>query len=95
LPGMYLKAEFGLRPVAYVAIPASALIFRTGGPQVAIVQQGDIIHFRDVRIGRDNGNTVEIASGLSEGERVVLNINNQILEGSKVTVKEYSQIAAK
>jgi RND family efflux transporter MFP subunit len=95
LPGMYLKAEFNLKPVAYVAIPASALIFRTGGPQVATVQQGDIIHFRDVRIGRDNGNTVEIASGLSEGERVVLNINNQILDGSKVTVKEYSQIAAK
>jgi multidrug efflux pump subunit AcrA (membrane-fusion protein) len=92
---MYLKAEFNLKPKAYVEIPASALIFRTGGPQVAIVQQGDIVHFRDVRIGRDNGNTVEIASGLSEGERVVLNINNQILDGSKVKVKENSQIAAR
>jgi RND family efflux transporter MFP subunit len=95
LPGMYLKAEFNLKPKAYVEIPASALIFRTRGPQVAIVQQGDIIRFRDVRIGRDNGNTVEIASGLSEGERVVLNINNQILDGSRVTVKEYSQVAAR
>jgi RND family efflux transporter MFP subunit len=95
LPGMYLKAEFNLKPKAYVEIPASALTFRTHGPQVAVVQQGDVIHFRDVRIGRDNGNTIEVASGLSEGERVVLNINNQILDGSKVTVKEYSQVAAK
>jgi RND family efflux transporter MFP subunit len=95
LPGMYLKAEFNLKARSYVQIPASALIFRTAGPQVAIVRQGDVVHFRDVRIGRDNGNTVEIASGLSEGDRVVLNINNQILEGSKVTVKEFSQIAAK
>jgi len=95
MPGMYLKAEFNLKPKTYVQIPASALIFRTRGPQVAVVQQGDIISFRDIRIGRDNGNTVEIASGLSEGERVVLNINNQILDGSKVTVKENSQIAAR
>ena len=94
LPGMYLKAEFNLKSRSYVQIPASALLFRTGGPQVAVVQPDSTVKFRDVQIGRDNGNSIDIAAGLSEGDRVVLNINNQIPDGSKVTVKD-DKIAAK
>ena len=95
LPGMYLKAEFNLKSKSYIQIPASALLFRTGGPQVAVVQPDSTVKFRDVRIGRDNGNSVDIASGLSEGDRVVLNINNQIPDGSKVTVRDNNKVAAK
>ncbi|MGO9483232.1 MAG: efflux RND transporter periplasmic adaptor subunit [Rhodomicrobium sp.] len=94
LPGMYLKAEFNLKSRSYVQIPASALLFRTGGPQVAVIQPDSTVKFRDVQIGRDNGNSVDIAAGLSEGDRVVLNINNQIPDGSKVTVRD-DKIAAK
>ncbi len=95
LPGMYVKVEFGLKSQSYVQIPASALLFSTRGPQVAVIQPDDTVKFRDVQIGRDNGNSIEIASGLSEGDRVVLNINNQIPDGSKVTVKDNNKIAAK
>jgi RND family efflux transporter MFP subunit len=95
LPGMYLKVEFNLKSKSYVQIPASALVFATGGPQVAVVLPDSTVKFRDVRIGRDNGNSIEIASGLSDGDRVVLNINNQIQDGSKVTVRDNNKIAAK
>ncbi len=95
LPGMYLQVEFHLQPQQGVQIPASALLFRASGPQVAVIEPGDTVKFTDVRIGRDNGNTLEIASGLSEGERVALNINNQITDGAKVTVKENEKIAAR
>jgi RND family efflux transporter MFP subunit len=95
LPGMYLNIAFNLKSKAFVEIPASALLFRAAGPQVAVIRPGNIVKFTDVRIGRDNGNTVEIASGLSAGDRVALNINNQIVDGSKVTVKENNKIAAK
>jgi RND family efflux transporter MFP subunit len=95
LPGMYLKIEFNLRPNSHVQIPASALLFRTGGPQIAVVLPDNTVKFKDVRIGRDNGNSIEIASGLAEGDRVVLNINNQIPDGSKVTVKDSGKIAAR
>ncbi len=95
LPGMYVKVEFNLNSKSYVQIPASALLFQTGGPQVAVVQPDDTVKFKDVQIGRDNGNSIEIASGLSQGDRVVLNINNQIADGSKVTVKDNNKVAAK
>ncbi|MGO8954616.1 MAG: efflux RND transporter periplasmic adaptor subunit [Rhodomicrobium sp.] len=95
LPGMYVKVEFDFKSNAKVQIPASALLFRAEGPQVAVVQPDSTVKFKDVQIGRDNGNTVEITSGLAEGDTVVLNINNQIQDGSKVTVKDNKKIAAK
>ena len=95
LPGMYVKVEFDYKSKANVQIPASALLFRTAGPQVAVIQPDSTVKFKDVQIGRDNGNTIEITSGLAEGDRVVLNINNQIQDGSKVTVKDNNKVAAK
>ncbi len=88
LPGMYIQAEFQFKPGSAVQVPASALLFRTGGPQVAVVDAGGTVRFKRVTIGRDNGNFVEIASGVAEGDKVVLNISNQIADGDKVTVKD-------
>ncbi|MGD0532535.1 MAG: efflux RND transporter periplasmic adaptor subunit [Methyloceanibacter sp.] len=88
IPGMYVKVAFSLKPTTFVQVPASALLFRASGPQVAVVTDDDTVKFRDVTIARDNGHLVEIASGLSEGDRVALNINNQIINGEKVTVTE-------
>jgi RND family efflux transporter MFP subunit len=95
VPGMYVQVEFNSKSRALVQIPAGALLFRSGGPQVAVIQPDSTIKFKDVQIGRDNGNTVEIESGLAEGDRVALNINNQIEDGSKVIVKENNKVAAK
>jgi RND family efflux transporter MFP subunit len=95
VPGMYVQVEFNSKSRALVQIPAGALLFRSGGPQVAVIQPDSTIKFKDVQIGRDNGNTVEIESGLADGDRVALNINNQIEDGSKVIVKESNKVAAK
>lgn len=88
LPGMYVKVAFSLKPTTFVQVPASALLFRAAGPQVAVITDDNTVKFQDVTIARDNGHLVEIASGLSEGDRVALNINNQITNGEKVTVME-------
>jgi RND family efflux transporter MFP subunit len=88
LPGMYIQAEFEFKSGKGVQVPASALLFRTGGPQVAVVDAAGIVRFKPVTIGRDNGNFVELSSGVAEGDKVVLNISNQIADGDKVTVKD-------
>jgi len=87
LPGMYLEVSFQTTQVRpRLRIPAGALNFRSGGPQVAVVDpQGDTIHFRDVTIARDMGNYVEIGSGVSAGDLVALNVSNQISDGDKVS----------
>ncbi|HLJ65468.1 MAG TPA: efflux RND transporter periplasmic adaptor subunit, partial [Stellaceae bacterium] len=89
-PGMYVRVSFeqeqGSKPL--LQIPASALLFRTNGPQAAVVGDDGVVSFRDLTIARDDGNMVEIGSGLHEGERVVLNISNQIAAGDKVNATE-------
>jgi hypothetical protein len=44
------------------------------------------VKFPDVSIGRHNGNFIELASGLSESERVAVNIGSQIADSDRVTV---------
>ena len=88
LPGMYVNVALHLRPTTFAQVPASALLFRANGPQVAVIANDNTVKLRDVVIARDNGHLVDIASGVSEGDRVALNINNQITSGEKVTVVE-------
>jgi RND family efflux transporter MFP subunit len=88
VPGLYVQVAFNLPPRSAVQVPAGAMIFRGSGPQVALITDGDAVKFQDVSIARDNGKFVEIASGLSEGDRVVINISNQIVDGEKVAVRE-------
>ncbi len=77
-----------------VEVPASAMVFRGGGPQVALITADGVVKFQDVSIARDNGKFVEIASGLAKGDRVAVNISNQIAEGEKVAIRENAENAS-
>ena len=84
VPGMYVQAEFELTGGAQIQIPAAAMLYRSGGPQVAVVEPSGAVAFRDVTIASDDGNMVSIGTGLSVGEKVALNLSSQIAAGVKV-----------
>ena len=88
MPGMYLQVHFEITHRGLLRVPASALMFRSGGPQVAVVADDGKINFRDVSIAIDNGDFVEIGSGVSANEKVALNLSDQIAEGDQVTATE-------
>ncbi len=88
-PGMYVEVNFvfdGKEPM--VQVPASAMLFRAGGPQVAVIDSENKVRFRDVTIGRDNGDTVDLASGIKPGDKIALNISSEIAEGQTVSPTE-------
>lgn len=87
VPGLYVEAGFHLPSQGRVTVPAAAMIFAPQGPEVAVVD-GDRVQFRKVAIAEDDGNTVQIGSGVRAGENVVLNISNQITDGQKVQVSQ-------
>jgi RND family efflux transporter MFP subunit len=87
MPGMYVQVTLQLTHGKAVEVPASAMIFRSSGPQVAVVGDDGKVSFRDVQIAVDEGDYVEIGSGLSAGENVALNLSSQITEGQHVTVR--------
>jgi RND family efflux transporter MFP subunit len=89
VPGMYVMAECNVdSPRPELQIPAAALVFRSGGPAVAVVDADNRVSFHAVTIGRDMGSTVQIAKGLNADDVVAMNISNQITDGDTVTPVE-------
>jgi RND family efflux transporter MFP subunit len=84
MPGMYLQVHFQMTHKGLLRVPASALIFKTGGPQVAVVTDDGRINFRDVAIAVDNGDYVELGSGVSANEKVALNLSGDLNDGDRV-----------
>jgi RND family efflux transporter MFP subunit len=84
VPGMYMQVAFTIKGGEQIEVPAAALLFRSGGPQVAIISDDGVVSFKDVKIASDNGNEVVIGSGLEAGDKVALNLSSQIAAGDKV-----------
>lgn len=92
VPGMYVRVELQLGGAAGIRVPASALLFRTNDPEVAVVGRDQKVQLRKVVISRDDGNAVELASGVQAGELVALNIAGHIADGTKVAVNSTTEI---
>ncbi len=83
--GLYLQVKFNFQKRApSVIIPAAAIITRTAGPRVAILDSENRIAYRDVQLGRDFGNEIEIVTGLDAGESVVVRPGDDLPAGSEV-----------
>ncbi|HYA65822.1 MAG TPA: efflux RND transporter periplasmic adaptor subunit [Burkholderiaceae bacterium] len=93
VPGMYVDIAFQLQNTDLFQVPAAAMMFRTSGPQVAVVEADGHVRFRKVTIARDEGNVVELGTGVAAGDRVVLNISSQIADGDLVAANEVSSAA--
>lgn len=88
LPGMYSTVRFKLvNPAPPIVISDTSIIVLSAGPMVAVVDPQNIIRLRKIRLGRDFGTTAEVLSGLEPGERVVLNPNDLMTDGTKVRVQ--------
>jgi RND family efflux transporter MFP subunit len=86
LPGMYLQVSFAnTRSNPPVRVPAGAVCFRAGGPQVAVVAADHRVSFKDITISRDLGDYVEVEQGiLSPDQEVALNVGSDVSDGDKV-----------
>lgn len=84
LPGLYVQVAFQLPSSGLFSVPAAALLFTGDGPTVALIDSADTVRFRKVTIARDDGDQVQLGSGVASGDVLALNISNQIGEGQKV-----------
>jgi RND family efflux transporter MFP subunit len=95
VPGMYVQVAFNLPGGAEIQVPAAALLFRSGGPQVAVIDDKGAVAFRDVTIASDDGNVVTIGAGLSPGDKVALNLSSQIAAGDRVKLNGGHEVDTK
>ena len=91
VPGLYADVHFQVdRSAAPLIVTANALVTRSDGPQVVEVRSDSTAHFDPVRLGRDYGSEVELTDGVTEGATVVVNPSDDVIEGARLRVVNYS-----
>ncbi|MBB6248543.1 efflux RND transporter periplasmic adaptor subunit [Rhodanobacter sp. A1T4] len=85
LPGDYAEVTL---PVAVnthlITVPATVLIFRAAGPQVAVLGADNRVQLRDIHIGMDLGDALEIDHGLQPGDRIIDHPPDSLSQGDEV-----------
>jgi len=86
-PGAYAEVKFPLPPGANgIRLPATALMFRDEGMQVATVDATNHVKLKTVTIARDMGAAVDVGSGLSPQDRIIDNPADALRDGDEVRV---------
>ncbi len=89
LPGSYAEVHFDLSaPSNTYRVPASALLFRKEGLQVATVGADNRVVLKHITIARDLGRAVEVGTGIDAADRVIDSPSDSIAQGDVVRVKE-------
>ncbi len=85
LAGSYVQVRFtSAQPDALLTIPANALLFRIDGSMVGVVGAGNRVTLKKVTLGRDFGSYVEVHSGITAADRVIVNPPDSLSEGTEV-----------
>jgi RND family efflux transporter MFP subunit len=95
LPGAYAEVHLKVPTGApALIVPVSSLIFRAEGLQVGTVQDGDRAQLVKVALGRDMGSEVEVISGLSPDDSVIINPPDSLVPGETVRIVAGAQSGA-
>jgi multidrug efflux pump subunit AcrA (membrane-fusion protein) len=84
VPGSFVAVTLDLAAPPALELPVEALVMRGGKPHVAVVGGDQCVRYRAVALAGDDGSTIRVSSGLSEGERVALNVGDTLTEGERV-----------
>jgi RND family efflux transporter MFP subunit len=84
-PGMYLQVKFVFNGEASpVLIPSTAVVTRAEGPKVGVMDDRMKVHYRQVQLGRDYRAEVEVLTGLSASDTIVVHPGDDLPEGTVV-----------
>ena len=86
-PGAYTEVHLKL-PAATpsLIVPVDALIFRSEGLQVGLLRDGNKVDLVPVTAGKDYGTEVEVVSGITANDRVIINPPDSLTTGETVRV---------
>jgi multidrug efflux pump subunit AcrA (membrane-fusion protein) len=86
-PGMFASALMHYKdPNPAILISGDSLLTMARGQFVPVVEN-NVVEMRAVRVGRDLGTQVYVVAGLRDGDTIVLNPNDQVKEGARVTTR--------
>jgi RND family efflux transporter MFP subunit len=84
VPGSFVQVTLNLKIPEQLEVPAQSLLIQQGKSFVVTVDDADLIHYKEVKAGDNDGQFVSIYSGVNENERVAVNLGSQWAEGSHI-----------
>jgi len=88
-PGSFGQIRFQLPPDgAPLSVPAGALVFLNGKPQVATLDDKNRVRLKTITIARDLGATLEVSTGLTPQDSVIKSPWQSIRDGELVRVMD-------
>jgi RND family efflux transporter MFP subunit len=88
--GAYVLAHFKAsnakdQATGPLTVPANAVLFRSEGLRTAVVRDNKA-QLVPITVGRDFGSTLEVTSGLSKGDKVIVNPSDSLTSGTPVRI---------
>ena len=83
VPGSFAYLTLHVPVQSYPQIPVTALLTR-GNENVVAVLENDTVRFRTVKVASTDGSTVSLADGLKPGEKIAINVPDEVTNGSRV-----------
>jgi RND family efflux transporter MFP subunit len=84
VPGSFAYVTLHVPIDSYPQIPAAALITHGTNTFVADVGDDTVVHMRPVTLARSDGVLVSLRDGVKAGQRVALNVPDEVVDGSRV-----------
>lgn len=87
-PGMYADVNISVPTTAQAyLIPANSLISSSEGQRVLTLAADNTVHFKKIQLGHDLGTDIEVVGGLNGHESLVVNPQDTLTDGAKVTTE--------
>lgn len=82
--GAYAKIKIPVSKKEAIAVPQNSVVQKGQLTGVYVVDEKNIISYRLIRTGKTFGNDVEVLSGLSSGDKVVISGVDKAIDGGKI-----------
>jgi RND family efflux transporter MFP subunit len=83
VPGSFAYVTVSVSVESYPQIPVTALLTR-GNENLVAVLENDLVRFRTVKVASTDGATVSLAEGLKPGEKIAINVPDEVTNGSRI-----------
>jgi len=84
LAGSFTYVRLKVPQPSLPQIPVAALLQRGGAASVALAGEDGVVHLRPVKVASTDGLMISVAEGVKPGERVAVNVPNDVTEGTHI-----------
>ncbi|HEX3864738.1 MAG TPA: efflux RND transporter periplasmic adaptor subunit [Stellaceae bacterium] len=88
VPGSFAYVTLHVPVQSYPEIPVAGLIVRGTRTFIADIRDDDTVHMQPVTVANTDGISASLAEGASVGQRVALNLPDEVGEGSRIQLQK-------